>query len=792
MRQTKSVRKYKSNSRKHQRKGNKRRRTHRSSSPNKKRKIDENMTRKTQQLSLSQPSQQQTQNPRKQKAYKLLSDIKSNLSTMEYLKFSCIVKLLHKIRHLKDRKRFDEEIIEPLLQIFNNPSRHKFLTNLKTIIPRDLQIYYISQIHKKLNEINGNTQKSDNHFVLDLCSATQKSQSLSTDWKCSNCTMDNDSQAIFCDLCGVSRLLNNHNSHHHHDKNHNHNHNQSGNHNHNRNRNHNKKKRTNKNDTCWTSNPFTRRPFVITIDGQELDKLQESDSKKLLQKLEDLRYELKDKYKIRSLHNVFSAPVKDQLSKYAPISTLQLKHFEIMQSKVNQYGAEIVNVIKQYLHENGLVSPFLKISCGSSSSTKPSTGSQSNRSAPPMFMKRRKNTNVDMNKISCLHCHSLFEKDLISQHQSQCVMNSLSPILTQGVNNIDADNDNHLCGTIIIDSDSDGDKEQNKNTDNSQGLNENKESNKSNGMAMQESMDTLEIERNMNNTNNRENIEEINETGFLSEAELATINIDFDVIGNKDNDITKAVTNNPSTNNAMNLSSEKVSEGFNSIENVNNTYPDGTKIIKGRMKYYKQSGYNQQQPQSKPDIISAWMNKNKNRIELKGSTYYNREWLKRTFHARFDQNVKIWWINSDNFSLKKVCEILDNFGILDKNTSTNDNYNDNHNHNKMVKKKKNERNIENKQEEELSVDYFEGIEDGEFNNDAFDEFDMNGFDDNDLIKCLFEAENKVKIKNDIKKQLEQKRTEIEDLVRKENKIKQQKLGLEEEAVALEQKLKNYQ
>ena len=151
-------------------------------------------------------------------------------------------------------------------------------------------------------------------------------------------------------------------------------------------------------DVNFSNNPFKKRSNVIKIGDQILNTLRSSNSKALSEKLEDLRYKLKSAFNIHSLHHVFSAPVQNQLSKYAPISIQQLKHFEITSRKIDQYGAEIINVIKQYLHENGLVSPFLKITTHSSSNTNTNTktttnGNRGNRSvlsAPPMCGGRRR------------------------------------------------------------------------------------------------------------------------------------------------------------------------------------------------------------------------------------------------------------------------------------------------------------------------------------------------------------------------------------------------------------------
>ena len=133
---------------------------------------------------------------------------------------------------------------------------------------------------------------------------------------------------------------------------------------------------------------------------------------------------------------------------------------------------------------------------------------------------------------------------------------------------------------------------------------------------------------------------------------------------------------------------------FNAIKNVNNTYPDGSKIIRGRIKYYEHYDYGHSDPELKQDVISPFMHKRKNRIELRGSTYYNRDWLKKTFHAKFDYNSKVWWVNADKVNLKKVSQILDDFGVLDKDTflpqsSDDESSDDNHNkHRKKVKKRK--------------------------------------------------------------------------------------------------------
>lgn len=77
-----------------------------------------------------------------------------------------------------------------------------------------------------------------------------------------------------------------------------------------------------------------------------------------------------------------------------------------------------------------------------------------------------------------------------------------------------------------------------------------------------------------------------------------------------------------------------------------------------------------------------------------------------------------------------------------------------------------------------SIDYFQGIEDEEFNQiiDEQFEFDETGFIQNNhlLIKCLNETEEKIKKKKEIQKQIEEKIVDLQQCIEKEIKIKQQK------------------
>eukprot|EP01084_Bolivina_argentea_P103222 184928_1 len=110
-------------------------------------------------------------------------------------------------------------------------------------------------------------------------------------------------------------------------------------------------------------------------------------------------------------------------------------------------------------------------------------------------------------------------------------------------------------------------------------------------------------------------------------------------------------------NNNNNITS--LSIDYNIIKNINNIYPDGSKIIDKYMtKYYDNDG------QYKPDKISTTLNIIDNTIEFQGSTYYNKEWLKTTLNAQWDKDKRVWYIkNGNNDILKQINRILDEFGI---------------------------------------------------------------------------------------------------------------------------------
>eukprot|EP01084_Bolivina_argentea_P103280 185020_1 len=52
------------------------------------------------------------------------------------------------------------------------------------------------------------------------------------------------------------------------------------------------------------------------------------------------------------------------------------------------------------------------------------------------------------------------------------------------------------------------------------------------------------------------------------------------------------------------------------------------------------------------------------RIELHGNTYRNKDWLKDTFDAKFDRDNRIWWIDMNTISLRKVKLILEDYSLL--------------------------------------------------------------------------------------------------------------------------------
>eukprot|EP01084_Bolivina_argentea_P003383 6342_1 len=99
------------------------------------------------------------------------------------------------------------------------------------------------------------------------------------------------------------------------------------------------------------------------------------------------------------------------------------------------------------------------------------------------------------------------------------------------------------------------------------------------------------------------------------------------------------------------------------IKNTNKTYPDGTKMD-GRPKSVITNGH-----RTIRDVISVHSKQTgtEHRLDLRGSTYHNRDFLKTSFHARFDLQQRVWYINIDdhNWTLERVCKVLNEFGILD-------------------------------------------------------------------------------------------------------------------------------
>ena len=86
-------------------------------------------------------------------------------------------------------------------------------------------------------------------------------------------------------------------------------------------------------------------------NGKQLNAMEVEHSDKICVELNDLC----DRHSF-----VLDAAAIADLSRYCPISIEQLKMFQISADKVRLYGVEIVDAIKSYLHQNGLVSPFLQ------------------------------------------------------------------------------------------------------------------------------------------------------------------------------------------------------------------------------------------------------------------------------------------------------------------------------------------------------------------------------------------------------------------------------------------------
>eukprot|EP01084_Bolivina_argentea_P169531 293878_1 len=241
------------------------------------------------------------------------------------------------------------------------------------------------------------------------------SQSLSQDWHCSLCNMCNMSQVMQCEACNGPKY------------------------------NTPKPVQLSQKNTQF-SQPLSQKKYMI-VNGRQLDRISVNDSGKLYDKLDELREILKNRYNIRQLHLVYSEPVLNLLSKYAPIEISQLKYFDIMPMKIDKYGNDIVNIIKEYLHENGIISPFLR-----QSQTPP---------PPPMFGKRNKNNNYTIGRyINCRYCFSLFKNAIIDTHEMNCAMrdicsnNSLNLSLDLDVDkDLELINEMNANNPIIIDSD---------------------------------------------------------------------------------------------------------------------------------------------------------------------------------------------------------------------------------------------------------------------------------------------------------------------------------------------------
>ena len=93
------------------------------------------------------------------------------------------------------------------------------------------------------------------------------------------------------------------------------------------------------------------------------------------------------------------------------------------------------------------------------------------------------------------------------------------------------------------------------------------------------------------------------------------------------------------------------------------------------------------------------------------------------------------------------------------------------------------------EEKEVVIDYFDGIDDEIFIECT--EFDTTGFvNDDEILRILKETEEKIKMKDEIQKQIDAQNEEIEKLKAKESEIKEQRLRLEHKARDLEHKLKS--
>eukprot|EP01084_Bolivina_argentea_P150665 263083_1 len=121
----------------------------------------------------------------------------------------------------------------------------------------------------------------------------------------------------------------------------------------------------------------------------------------------------------------------------------------------------------------------------------------------------------------------------------------------------------------------------------------------------------------------------------------------------------KVNLNDNNTNNTSHYNTKPSTIDYKLITNISKTYPDGKKLPNiSKTKYYKDKF------ESKPDIITATLNILDNTIELRGSTYYNRNWLKSTLKCQWDTQKKVWYISNANHNiLAQIKRILNEFGV---------------------------------------------------------------------------------------------------------------------------------
>lgn len=203
---------------------------------------------------------------------------------------------------------------------------------------------------------------------------------------------------------------------------------------------------------------------------------------------------------------------------------------------------------------------------------------------------------------------------------------------------------------------------------------------------------------------------------------------------------------NDAVKNHINIVYKNNTFHIDNIKNIHNTYPDGTSLPKNHLHKYSNKKYFDSKYQvERLDAIEAEINHN--RIEFTGSTYYNREWLKNVFGAKFDSLYKVWYVeyteHNAHITLNKVKNILADFGVLKMENNAN-NCNNKAVHTKTKKNKKH-KNSSKKSKKKSKTSKKKNKKKSNTTDDAYDTDIRSYFKENGYFLGQFVVANKAPI-----------------------------------------------